>query len=232
VTDFHEKHVVVSGGGGALGRAVVELLLHRGAICHVPCAEPQIPASLLGLRGERLHATAGVDLGDESHVASYYRQLPGLWASLHLAGGFTMKPLQETSLAEFQHMFSLNAVTCFLCCREAVRRMQEGGAGGRLVNVAARPAVQPAGGMVAYTTAKAAVASLTACLAEELRAEGVLVNAVLPSIIDTPANRAAMPNADPTHWPRPPQIAEIIVFLASPQNQLTSGALVPVYGRA
>ena len=103
--------------------------------------------------------------------------------------------------------------------------------GGRIVNVAARAAVAPVPGMAAYLTSKAGVAALTQALAAEVLTEGILVNAVLPSIIDTPANRASMPKADFATWPKPAEIAETIVFLASPENALTSGALVPVYGR-
>jgi NAD(P)-dependent dehydrogenase (short-subunit alcohol dehydrogenase family) len=100
------------------------------------------------------------------------------------------------------------------------------------VNVAARPAVAPVGGMVGYTTSKAGVASLTQCLAEELRAEGILVNAILPSTIDTPANRRSMPDADFSRWPKPAELAAVIRFLVSPDNKVTTGTLVPVYGRA
>ena len=110
-------------------------------------------------------------------------------------------------------------------------RPAAGQRGGRIVNVAARPALQPTGGMLAYSTAKAGVASLTQCLAAEVLAEGILVNAVVPSIIDTPANRKAMPDADHAAWPKAEQIAETIRFLVSPANVLTSGTLVPVYGR-
>jgi NAD(P)-dependent dehydrogenase (short-subunit alcohol dehydrogenase family) len=126
----------------------------------------------------------------------------------------------------------MNTVTCFLACREAVRAIRKTGGGGRIVNVAARGAVAPTGGMVAYTTAKAGVASLTQSLAHELVAESILVNAVLPSVIDSPANRASMPKADHDAWPKPAELAEAIAFLASPANTLTTGALVPVYGRA
>ena len=129
-------------------------------------------------------------------------------------------------------MWRLNTLTCFLACREAVRAMRAAGAGGRLVNVAARPVLQPAADMTAYVAAKAGVAALTQALAVELAADRILVNAVVPSIIDTPANRAAMPRADYASWPKPAQIAETIAFLASEANGLTSGALVPVYGRA
>ena len=128
-------------------------------------------------------------------------------------------------------MLDLNLMTCFLCCREATRAFRRTNQGGRIVNVAARPAVQPVGGMVAYTTSKAAVASLTQCLAEEVKAEDVLVNAVLPSIMDTPANRQAMPDADYDAWTKVEQVAEAVIFLASPLNAVISGALVPVYGR-
>ena len=104
--------------------------------------------------------------------------------------------------------------------------------GGRIVNVVARPALQPSGGMLAYSTSKAAVASLTQCLADEVRADGILVNAVAPSIMDTPANRQGMPDADFDAWPKVEDVARTMVWLASPANALTTGTLVPVYGRA
>jgi NAD(P)-dependent dehydrogenase (short-subunit alcohol dehydrogenase family) len=150
-----------------------------------------------------------------------------------LAGAFAMAPVVDTSAADLRSMFEVNALTCFLCCREAVRRMRRagGGAGGRIVNVAARPAVAPVGGMLAYSVSKAAVASLTRSLAEEVKGDEILVNAVLPSVMDTPANRAAMPKVDASAWPKVEQVADAIAFLASPANALTSGALVPVYGK-
>jgi len=110
--------------------------------------------------------------------------------------------------------------------------MRRAGAGGRIVNVSARPVVRPEGGMSAYSCSKAAVAALTQSLGAELAGENILVNAVLPSIIDTLANRRAMPDADHTAWPKPAEIAETIAFLVAPGNTLTSGALVPVFGRA
>jgi NAD(P)-dependent dehydrogenase (short-subunit alcohol dehydrogenase family) len=207
------RHIVVTGGKGALGTAVVALLESRGAVVHVP-------------------DIATVDLTREADAAQYYAALPPLWASIHLAGGFAMSPLTETSLAEFENQWRLNTVTCFLACREAVRSIRKALAGGRIVNVAARPVLVPTAGMSAYTASKASVAALTQVLAAELAADKILVNAVLPSIIDTPANRASMPKADHAAWPQPAELAETIAFLASPQNALTSGALVPVYGRA
>jgi NAD(P)-dependent dehydrogenase (short-subunit alcohol dehydrogenase family) len=207
------RHVVVTGGRGALGGAVVALLESRGAIVHVP-------------------DIAAVDLSHEAAATAYYAQLPPLWASIQLAGGFAMASITDTSLGDFEQQWRMNTVTCFLACREAVRSIRRAGGGGRIVNVAARPVVVPAARMTAYTASKAGVAAITQALAAELTSEGVLVNAVLPSIIDTPSNRAAMPDADHAAWPKPAQLAEAIAYLASPQNTLTSGALVPVYGRS
>jgi NAD(P)-dependent dehydrogenase (short-subunit alcohol dehydrogenase family) len=104
--------------------------------------------------------------------------------------------------------------------------------GGRIVNVAARTVLEPVGGKVAYSAAKAGVAALTQGLAAEVLGDGILVNAILPSTIDTPANRQAMPQADFARWATPVQIAETVAFLASPENALTTGTLVPVYGRS
>lgn len=230
---FEGRHVVVTGGTGALGTAVVKALLEAGATCHVPAHRRDAGASGAQVPDERLRPVPGVDLTNEEAVTAFYAQLPDLWASLHLAGGFRMAPIEETRLEDFLQMVEINAVTCFLCCREAVRRLRQGSPeGGRIVNVAARPALVPTGGLAAYSASKAAVVSLTQSLAEEVRAEGILVNAVAPSVIDSPANRQAMPEADHASWPRPEEVAEAILFLASPRNRLTSGAVVPVYGRA
>lgn len=207
------RHVVVTGGNGALGGAVVAWFQARGAVVHVP-------------------DISTVDLSSEAQATAYYAALPPLWASIQLAGGFAMAAIADTSLAEFERQWRMNTVTCFLSCREAVRSIRRSGAGGRIVNVAARPVVVPAPGMTGYVASKAGVAAITQAIAAELVGDRILVNAVLPSIIDTPANRAAMPAADHAAWPRPAEIAEVIGFLASPENALTSGALVPVYGRA
>ena len=192
---------------------MVALLESRGAIVHVP-------------------DIATVDLSNEAQATAYYAALPPLWASIQLAGGFALAPLADTSLADFEKQWRMNTVTCFLACREAVRSIRKAGGGGRIVNVAARPVLVPASNMTAYATSKAGVAALTQTLAVELLPENILVNAVLPSLMDTPANRAAMPTADHAAWPKPAEVAEAIGFLASPQNALTSGTLVPVYGRA
>jgi NAD(P)-dependent dehydrogenase (short-subunit alcohol dehydrogenase family) len=194
--------------------------------------EAVVPANVPWANHSRVAPAPSIRLDDDTAVGGFFAGLPSLWASIHLVGGFSMAPIIETTLADFQRMHALNAVTCFLCSREAVRAMRRGGRGGRIVNVAARPVVTPVGGMAAYAPAKAAVAALTQTLAAELREDKILVNAVLPSIIDSAANRAAMPSADYASWPKAEEIAATISFLASPQNALTSGALIPVYGRA
>ncbi len=232
------RHVVVTGGTGALGWATVRRLVELGATCHLPVLGEGTAPVLDGAEAKRVRLEPGVDLTDEATVTSFYRELPGLWASLHVAGGFAMAPVVETSRADLEGQLRMNAVTAFLCCREAVARMRLNPAvaegRGRIVNVAARPALEPrsGAGMVAYTMAKAAVAALTEALAEEVCGDGIWVNAVVPSIMDTPANRRAMPGADHASWPSVADVAATAVFLASPGNAVTRGGLVPVYGKS
>ena len=221
--------VVVTGGTGFLGSAVCERLLDVGAEVHVAWLHEEERDRFPHADRCTLHQ---VELTDESAVEAFYGAFDAPWASIHIAGGFAMGPIDSMTLADFEAMHRMNTVTAFLCCREAVRSMRGGGNGGRIVNVGARPAVEPAGGMLAYTTSKAAVTSLTQCLAREVIDDSILVNAVLPSIMDTPANRAGMPDADFDAWPKVEEVAAAIEFLASPDNALTTGTLLPVYGRA
>jgi NAD(P)-dependent dehydrogenase (short-subunit alcohol dehydrogenase family) len=224
-------HVVISGGTGGLGASVVEAFLAQGAEVHLPIIEAELPAHLAWRGDARVHA-AKLSLDDEPQVTAFYGALPELWASIHLVGGFAMAKIEDTSLADFEKQWRMNAVTCFLGCREAVKAIRKTGTGGRIVNVSARPAVSPVAGMIAYASSKATVAAITQNLAAEVLHDNILVNAVLPSTIDTPANRKSMPNADHSKWPTPAQIAETITFLASEHNAVTTGTLVPVYGRA
>ena len=228
---FENRHVVVTGGTGALGQAVAAALLAQGAVCHVP----QRPGEDIGpSRGHSsLRMVDASDLADEATVTRLYDAVPGLWASIHLVGGFAAGPLAKAEAASLLGQVEINLVTCLLCCRAAVRAIGKAGAGGRIVNVAARPALEWRQGanMAAYAASKAGVAALTVALAEEVAGDGILVNAIAPSIIDTPANRTAMPKADHASWPKPEEIARTILFLASPDNRVTRGAIVPVYGK-
>jgi NAD(P)-dependent dehydrogenase (short-subunit alcohol dehydrogenase family) len=228
---MNDLNVVVTGGTGALGSAVVGELLGRGARIFIPNFFPSVLDSFPHKDDERVTIVSDVDLSKEDKAKEYYASLPELWASVHIAGGFAMAPVVDTSAEDFEAMWRMNTLSCFLSCREAIRKIRESGKGGRIVNVSARPAVEPVGGMIAYTTSKAGVASMTQCLAHELKGDGILINAILPSIIDTAANRKAMPDADFDAWPKPEELAKAVAFAASRDNSLCSGALLPLYGQ-
>jgi NAD(P)-dependent dehydrogenase (short-subunit alcohol dehydrogenase family) len=231
--DFDGLHVVVTGGTGTLGQAVVAALIDAGATCHIPYRS-ESEAERFPFRD---HAQAKLypncELGDESSVDRLFERVPALWASVHLAGGFAFGPLREMTETTLRRQIETNFVTCALCCRGALRAFARNGKGGRIVNVAARAAIEWRTGanMAIYAASKAAVAALTVALAEEVVKEDVLVNAVAPSIMDTPVNRKDMPKADFSAWPKVAEVASTILLLASPANTITRGAIVPVYGK-
>jgi NAD(P)-dependent dehydrogenase (short-subunit alcohol dehydrogenase family) len=228
------RHIVVTGGTGALGGAVVGRLLAQGAVCHVPNAHAAAPSHFPFTADACVRLVHNVDLSDAAKVEAFYSQVPALWGSIHLAGGFAMAPVEKIESASFAEMMETNARTTFLCCRAAVRSMLASNIAGRIVNVTARAGLDPrrGAGMVAYAASKAAVAAMTVAMAEELKTRGILVNAVAPSTLDTPANRAEMPDADFTKWVSLEAAAEAVVYLASPANRVMSGTLAPLYGRA
>jgi NAD(P)-dependent dehydrogenase (short-subunit alcohol dehydrogenase family) len=231
--DFSGKTVVVTGGTGALGAAVVGALIAQAARCVVPYVHEE-EMTRFAHRGDTSVTLVPVqNLATEADVEKLYAEAGApLWASIHIAGGFAMGKVVATDKAALMAQIEQNLVSCFLCCRAAVNAM--GKSGGRIVNVAARAALEPrhGAGMSAYTIAKSGVAALTAALAEEVAKDGILVNAVAPSIIDTPANRASMPKADFAAWPKVDEVAATILHLASPENHVTRGAVIPVYGRS
>jgi len=231
--DYRDRHVVVTGGTGALGTATVGILIEAGATCHVPYINPAEADRFAYRDHAKVKLVADIELTDEAAVAKLYDGVPTLWASIHIAGGFAMASVSATTKADLMKQIDINYVTAFLCCRAAVNAMTVGGGGGRIVNVATRPAIEwrAGSGMVAYTASKAAVAALTVALAEEVVKSGILVNAIAPSTMDTPANRQAMPKADHAAWPKVEEVAATIKFLASPENRVTRGAVVPVYGK-
>jgi NAD(P)-dependent dehydrogenase (short-subunit alcohol dehydrogenase family) len=233
--DFRDRHIVVTGGAGALGTAVVTALVEAGALCHVPCFD-EAEAKRFRLRDHKqVSLTVTGSLAEEAAVKRAYEGVVPLWASIHIAGGFAFGPLREAGIATLRQQIDMNLVSCMLCCRAALNAMQHNKSpGGRIVNIAARAGLEwrSGAGMTAYTAAKAAVAALTAALAEEVAKDGILVNAVAPSIMDTPANRQSMPKADYALWPKVEEVAATILFLASPENRVTRGAVVPVYGKS
>ncbi|HET9688108.1 MAG TPA: SDR family NAD(P)-dependent oxidoreductase [Pseudolabrys sp.] len=235
--DLSGRHVVVTGGTGALGTAVVKMLVASGATCTVPYVHETEAERFPYSDQKQVTLLKISDLSDEGDVAKVYvgvKATAPLWASIHLAGGFAAGNVEETDKTALMTQIDNNFVSCFICCRAAIQAMLAGGQGGRIVNVAARPALEwrSGAGMAAYTAAKTGVAALTVALAEEVAKGGILVNAVAPSIMDTPANRKAMPKANFDAWPKVEEVAATIAFLASPDNCVTRGAIVPVYGKS
>jgi NAD(P)-dependent dehydrogenase (short-subunit alcohol dehydrogenase family) len=231
--DYSGKHIVITGGTGALGTAVVSALVAAGATCTVPYVH-EGEAQRFPVRGDpNVTLIAVSDLADEAQVAKLFAGIEP-WASIHIAGGFSPGKVADTDKTALMAQIDSNLVSCFLCCRAAVNAMAAGGQGGRIVNVAARPALEwrSGAGMTAYTVAKTGVAALTVALAEEVAKDGILVNAVAPSIMDTPANRKAMSKANFDAWPKVEDVAATILFLASPDNKVTRGGIVPVYGKS
>jgi len=234
--DFDGRLVVVTGGTGALGEAVCDWLLRAGARVRIPAfSDAELERCEVATR-DGVDVVRGVDLTDPDAVDDFYAGAQDLWASLQIAGGFAMGPIGgDDAVSQYDKMMAMNARTCFLCCRWAAAAIQtgrHGSEGGRIVNVSARGGIIPREGksLVAYTASKAAVAAITEALAAELQPKRIWVNAVAPSILDTPANRSAMPDANFDAWPKPAELAETIGFLASPSNAVTTGAIVPVYG--
>ncbi len=224
--------VVVTGGTGALGGAVVSALLNRGATVHIPGFRAADADRFPLATHDRVHIVGGVDLSNEEQARAFFESRPPLWASVNVAGGFMMAPIADTTAAAFRAQLERNTVSCFLSCQGAVERIRarikSHGPGGRIVNVAAGPGVRPVGGMVAYSAAKSGVVAITLSLAEELAAEAIRVNAIVPGVMDTPANRAAMPDADRSTWSSLDDVAGTVAWLASPANTTASGALLPV----
>lgn len=235
--DFNNHHIIVTGGLGTLGTAVSEALLKAGARCSIPAHSPSAIENFHYADHRNCFIKTNINLSDEEDTQQFFndavsRQGP-LWASIHIAGGFGTGSIEETDQAAFTSQFQLNTVTCFNSCRAAVYWMRNADhGGGRIVNVAARPGLEPrkGKGMTAYTVSKAGVWALTQALAEEVMDDGILVNAIAPSIFDTPQNRASMPNADFDQWQKPKQVAQQVIYLASDMNEVTQGAVIPVYG--
>ena len=225
-----DRSVLITGGTGGLGAAVTSAFLDDGWRVVVPwIVERELERVQEHERLELVQA----DLFDPDAVAGAVAAAgPSLRALVNLVGGFAVHGrVHETPIETFEEQLRLNLRATYLACSAALPTMLEAGSGA-IVCVSSRAARQPFAGAAGYVVSKAAVLALVDALDAEYRKEGVRVNAVLPSIIDTPANRASMPDADFETWVRPDQIARVIRFLCSGDAVVTSGAHVPVYGHA
>ena len=222
------KVVVVTGASGALGKVVAEIALARGArVAGIDHAASQIAAS-----ANRIEL-GGVDLTDPAQaktaidtVAARFGRLDAL---LNIAGGFAFETVAEGDTKTWQRMYALNVLTALNASRSAIPHLIASPAG-RIVNVGAMGALQAGSGMGPYAASKAGVHRLTEALAAEWKGK-ITVNAVLPSTIDTAANRASMPKSDFAKWVTPQELAEVMLFLASDAASAVTGALLPVSGR-
>ena len=224
-----DKVIAVTGAFGALGRATSDVLLERGAkvamldVSAAPALAAQASRLLIG----------GVDTADVAAAAQAFAQVVAAFGRLdglvNIAGGFVWQKIDAGSVAEWDRMYNMNLRTAVAASAAAIPHLSQ--SRGRIVNVGAAAAGNAAAGMGAYAASKAGVARLTEALAEELKDQGVNVNAVLPSILDTPANRSSMPQADHGRWVAPAELARVIAFLLSDESAAVTGALIPVKGK-
>ncbi|MFC3079607.1 SDR family NAD(P)-dependent oxidoreductase [Phenylobacterium terrae] len=222
------RKIAITGAFGVLGQAVAKAAADQGGQLALIDIAPSGPAP------EGAFVRGGVDLTDPAAAKAAFdeiaQRLGGLDVLVNVAGGFVWQTLEEGDVSAFDRLYALNTKTCVNASRAALPHIKASSAG-RIVNVGAHGAVKAAAGMGAYAASKAGVHRVTEALAEELKGTGVTVNAVLPSIIDTPTNRADMPKAKFDTWVKPEELAAVILFLASEQASAVTGALIPVVGR-
>jgi NAD(P)-dependent dehydrogenase (short-subunit alcohol dehydrogenase family) len=221
--DLTGRDVLVFGAGGALGAGVAAAFADAGAA--VRAADRAIPAVERRLAAVSYHA---VDVLDDAAVAALFDAESAPWAVLNTIGGFAPKrPLAQLDVAELTTQLQLNLISASIITGHALRVMQAAGRG-RIVHTASRAGLVSTGAGFAYSVSKLGVLHLVAMAADEVRGTGITVNCVVPSIIDTPANRAAMPSADHDAWPKVPDVASSYLYLASPASGLVNGAALPV----
>jgi NAD(P)-dependent dehydrogenase (short-subunit alcohol dehydrogenase family) len=224
------KTVVVTGAFGSVGAAVVQAALAAGARV---AAVDRAPAPQAAAAPGAVHF-GGIDLGNPAAagaaLAQIAAQLGGIDALVNIAGGFRWEKIEDGNADTWDLLYNINLKTALSASRAALPHLLRRSSG-RIVNIGAAGAVKAGLGMGAYAASKAGVARLTEALAEELKDRGITVNALLPSIVDTPPNRADMPDADFSRWVQPAQLAAVIVFLLSDAASAVTGALIPVTGR-
>jgi NAD(P)-dependent dehydrogenase (short-subunit alcohol dehydrogenase family) len=231
---MHGKTIVVTGGFGALGRVVVEAAAGRGASVAVLDHAPGPPDGMSERLGPNALLFGRLDLSSADvatkAMADVKAKFGRVDALLNIAGGFQWETVEGGKDESWERMYALNLTTALNACRAALPYLIESGAG-RIVNVGAQSALHAGSGFGPYAASKSAVHRLTESLAAELKLKGVTVNAVLPSIIDTPLNRRDMPKADFDRWVAPADLAAVMLFLASDEARAVTGALIPVAGR-
>lgn len=238
---LENRVAIITGGTGALGRAVAAAFAAEGAKLGVPyVVDAELPIFEARVRplvsGADAILARHVDVSDEKQAAAFVEEVASRFGRIdilvNLVGGFWGgKSIAETSMSEWNAMFDLNIRPTFICCRAVIPFMKKNGYG-RIVSVSSRTGLLGAGDYAAYAVAKGAIRTFTISLAEEVLEDNILVNAIAPSTIDTEANRAAMPKAKHEKWVKPADIAKAILYLCSENNQVTSGTVLPVYGRA
>ena len=231
-TKMKGKQVLLTGGTGGLGMGVTSVVLAQGARVTIPYI---VDSEIEGLK-ERLSPTdfskirfVSVDLSNEAAVERLVEDMERVDVLIHLVGGFSMGKTHEYSYEQWKKDFDLNLNTTFLVCKHSLKKMLEHGYG-RIVTVGSRGAVQPGGQLAAYCASKAGVVALTKAIADETKGTNITANSVLPSVIDTPANRQAMGNEEADQWVKPESLAQVICFLASEAAKDMRGAAIPVYG--
>ncbi len=227
---YSGKLVVVTGGTGQVGRIVAQAYVEAGATVIV--ADRAAPANPNETENPSFHL---LDVLSEESVKKFFEEIEqqhgNLYALVNTVGGYHAgEPVSEMSLEAFERQHELNLKTAFLLTKYAVQSMGKTG-GGKIVHFSSRAAVEKGSNSFAYSVSKQGVVRLVEAVAAETRTANININAIMPSLIDTPTNRAGMSNADYSKWPTPEQVSKVLLFLTSPDAELISGAAIPVYGK-
>jgi NAD(P)-dependent dehydrogenase (short-subunit alcohol dehydrogenase family) len=229
---MQNKHVLICGGTGGLGTAVVQSAVSHGARVTVPYINHDEVKLFQNTHKKEITDQVNfvkTDLSDEMAVKKIIDKMQRVDVLIQLVGGFSMGDTIDFSIEQWQKLISINLTTTFLICKHSLRRMKETGYG-RIVTVGSRAAVEPSGKMACYSASKAAVIAFTKSIADEMKGTNITANCILPSTIDTPANRKAMGTGNVHKWVKPESVAQIICFLGSESATDLRGAAIPIYG--
>jgi NAD(P)-dependent dehydrogenase (short-subunit alcohol dehydrogenase family) len=231
--DYKNKTVLITGGTGALGHVVAERFIAAGAnVASSYLFESELKRLSESFRNN-VHVVRA-DVSDDEDVAVLFRQVGKKFGRvdilINIVGGFLPKTnVKETKTKDWDHMFSINLKSVFLCSREFLNQLNNA-TYGRIISMAAMPALKPSAGRGAYSVSKAGVVTLTQVLGDELKGTGITANAIAPSIIKTDANVASMPDEDSSKWVTPEELAETMLFLCSNEARSINGVCIPIFG--